>query len=481
MNIRILAKTIGGLLAILGFIIATPGIYALFWGNSTAACFFISSLIAIGLGVILWLSQRGYEAEINHRTGFAVVTFSWLSACLLGSLPYYLSGTLPSYIDAFFESTSGFSGTGSSVLLDIEATDKAILLWRSMTQWLGGMGIIVFFIAILPILGVGGVQLYRAEITGPSKDKITPRVRETAKKLWLLYVAFTATLALLLIQAGMSGYDAVNHAFTTLSTGGFSTKAAGIAAFNNPLIEYIIILFMLLSSINFALHYRVLALRDFKALLSTELKWYLAFLFAFTVLLTGIVWGPSYNSFFEAFRNALFTIVCTASSTGFTNSDYTVWPYASFTIIILMMAMGGMSGSTAGGLKCVRVLTAIKQLVLELKQIVHPSAILTVKVNQHTLPSNIIRAIWSFIFLYLMSFIGLTLVFTLDEIDILTAATAAFSALSNIGPGLGQVGPYDNFAFFPDTSKLTMAIGMLLGRLEFYTVLVIFTPEFWRK
>ncbi len=480
MKIRMLLKLMGGLLVILGSLIAVPGLFSLLQGGETAIYFFEAALGAIGIGAVLWLSHRKYQAELNHRTGFAIVALSWLSAGFLGAFPYYLSGTLPSFVDALFESISGFSGTGASVLPFIDGQDRAILLWRSMTQWLGGMGIIVFFIAILPILGVGGVHLFKAEITGPQKDKITPRVRETAKRLWLLYMSFTLILIGLLWMFGMSLYDAVNHSLTTLSTGGFSTHGDGIAYFQSVPIQIIIAAFMLFSSVNFSLHFRLIAFRDYDVLFSTELKWYLAILFVVTILCAYSV-APSSESLGTALLDSAFTVICTASSTGFTNVDYLSWPVGTHVLIILLMVMGGMSGSTAGGVKCIRLVAAMKQLLKELKQVVHPSAVYAIKANDSSIPKNTVAAIWGFIFIYFFIFSVLTTVLAFQGIDLVSSSTAVFSALSNIGPAFGDFGPYDNYAELNVVSKAVLCAGMLLGRLEFYTLLVLLTPEYWRK
>jgi trk system potassium uptake protein TrkH len=482
MELRIIAKTAGGLIVILGILLCLPTLFSLMTGGEYTQAFSQTVLIALAAGGALWWTNRNCKAELNHRTGFAVVAVSWLSACLLGALPYYFSGALPEFLNALFESTSGFSGTGASVIANVEEVRHELLLWRSMTQWLGGMGIIVFFIAILPALGLGGVQLYKAEITGPGKDKITPRVRETARKLWLLYVAFTVLLAIILSFSGMNSFDAINHALTTLSTGGFSTRAAGIKAFNSPLIEYVILSFMFLSSVNFALHYRFLILRDREALFGTELKWYVCLVVLASLSLTFSIWHPDHFPDFEpALRSALFTVTCTVSSTGFTGYDYIDWPYFSHAVILCLMVMGGMSGSTAGGVKCIRIVTMIKQILKELAQSVHPSAMLTLKTDRHSMQARIQSTIWGFLFIYFFSVVFVVLIMTFDGNDLITSSTAAISALSNIGPGLGDLGPYSNYAELSALSKSTLCAAMLLGRLEFYTVLVLITPEFWRK
>ncbi|MEZ4754475.1 MAG: potassium transporter TrkG [Bdellovibrionota bacterium] len=481
MDIKILIKTLGGLFIILGVFLIIPGVLGPnAWGETQGVFFSVGGLTLI-IGLLLWFTLRKHNVDVNHRTGFAVVSLSWLFAGLIGGLPYFISGHVSSYLDAYFESISGFTGTGSSILTSIEALPKPLLLWRSMTQWLGGMGIIVFFIAILPVMGIKGTSIFKAEVTGPSKDKITPRVRETAKKLWLLYFGYTALLAIGLAYAGMSPYDAICHSMTTLSTGGFSTRNAGIAAFNSPLIDYLIITFMILGSINFALHYRLMARRDISIFKDSEMRWYLFLTVLFTAICTYATWGAQYQSFEEAFRLSLFTVAGTASSTGFTNPDYALWAPVTQLSVLFLMVMGGSSGSTAGGVKCVRLITAAKQMSRELKQLVHPKAIFMVKSGERSIPDSVLSLIWGFLFLYLFMFSIIAIVLTFEGVEIVAAGSAALSALSNIGPGLGEVGPTGNYAHLGSTSKIILTLGMMLGRLEFYTVLVIFTPMYWRK
>lgn len=481
MNWLLLLKPLGLLLIILGVMLGVPAMHAFKHASYCFESLLVSSLIGILLGTLFLYSSRKVEGEFSNRMGFAVVTISWIFACFLGALPYYFSHALPNFVDAFFESASGFSGTGASVLTDIEATDKSLLFWRSLTQWLGGMGIIVFFIAILPLLGIGGVQLFRAETTGIQKDKITPRVRDTAKSLWLLYFGFTLILTLLLCWNGLSLYDAVNHAMTTMSTGGFSTRNLGVASFNNKNVDYLIAIFMMIGSINFGLHYRFLVFRDVQAFFDTELKGYLAITSCAIALTTGAIWINNFSSLEEAFRHAFFTIAATSSSTGFTHSNYLLWPVFTHYILILLMVMGGMSGSTAGGCKCVRLIAAFKLLAKELKQVIHPNAVLTVKTNDKSIRQNVSSAIWGFLFLYMFTFSIISAILIFEGLDLVSGCTATFSALSNIGPAFGSLGPLDNYAHLNYASKLALCAGMVMGRLEFFTVIVIFLPEYWRK
>lgn len=481
MNLKVLIRILGAVISLLGLILLIPAGFSLFSEATLIKPFCLASGISLFLGLLLFLSQRRCQAELDHRTSLAVVSLSWISACLIGALPYYLSGNI-SLLDAIFESTSGFTGTGASILKNVEEIATPLLLWRSMTQWLAGLGIIVFFIAILPALGFAGVQLFRAEFTGPNKDRVTPRVTETARKLWLLYLALTLLLMLLLKElGGLSYFDAINHALTTMATGGFSTKNAGIAHFNSAVVDYIIITFMLIAAVNFNLHFRLIRLRDWRVFCDSEIKWFFGFVVAATAIVMICNFGNSYQSLADNLRHSLFSLVAAITTTGYSNADYVQWPLLAQFFILLAMLMGGMSGSTAGGIKCIRVVAALKQLWKEFKQIVHPSAVITIRINHKTVPEQVISAIWSFIFLYLFVLLMATAIIVAHGLDLVSAVSSVISALSNIGPALGQLGPSSNYATLPDGVKATLACCMLLGRLELFAVLVIFTPAYWRR
>jgi len=481
MNVRALVKILGGQCVLLGLVFLAPTAFSYLDRDNYSGVFLAISIGCLVIGALMLLSQRNFRAELDARTSLALVTLAWVLAGVVGALPFYLSGVLPSFIDALFESISGFTGTGASVIRDVESVDRGLLLWRSLSQWVGGMGIIVFFVALLPALGLGGVQLFKAEVAGPQKDRLTPRVTETARKLWLLYVAFTVALTLALFQAGMPLFDAINHAFTTLATGGFSIKNNGIAFYNNAAIDYLIAAFMLVGAINFGLHYRFLVLKDIRAFADTELRWFFAIIAGATLAIAAVVHGAVYQAPQEALRHAFFTVASVASSTGYTNHDFVDWPPLTHVVIVLLMVMGGMSGSTAGGIKCIRIVAAFKQLNRQLRQVVHPKAIIPIKANNHIVPESVIDAIWALIFLYLLVFTMSALILTSQGLDLVSATTGSFSALSNIGPGLGDLGPMANYAGLPDVSKVTLIVCMLLGRLEFFTVLVLFTPTYWRR
>lgn len=485
MDIRQIIKIVIGIIPVgIGFALLVPALYAFFYGGSAAWIFMYVAAGCFGVSLFSQLFTGIRECDfdkLHHRSAFAIVTFSWLMAAVIGSLPYYFSGTFPSYVDCFFESMSGFSGTGATVLNDIEGVGKDLLLWRSMTQLLGGIGVITFFIAILPTLGINGVHIFRAEITGPQKDKVKPRVGGIARTFCTIFAVILVLVTVVLYCAGLSFYDAVNHAFTAIATGGFSTKNIGVAAFKNPLSEYVLATAMLISSINFGLFYLLLTGRAKKVFFDTELRWYLAIVTLVVLLITFFNWRTEYATLSESFRLSFFIVTSTVSSTGFTNVNYLEWGYFPQLLLFFLMLMGGMSGSTAGGIKCVRIVAAIKLIFKEFKSFLHPSAVLTVRINQMAVRPDIADMIWAFIFLYGVVAGIVSALLTINGLDFTTASTAAVSALSNIGPAFGSLGPYGNHAALPELSKVVLAFAMFIGRLEFFTALIILTPAYWRK
>ncbi|RIL00040.1 MAG: potassium transporter [Proteobacteria bacterium] len=417
----------------------------------------------------------------SRRRLSCALTCGWLLACLAGACPYYFSGVLPTFTDALFESVSGFSCTGATLIEDIEGVDGPIVLWRSMTQWLGGMGIILFFVAVLPLLGFGGVELFKAEVAGPQKDKITPRVRDTAKKLWLIYLSLTVLLFVLLLESGMGAFDGLNHALTTVSSGGFSSRNNGIASFDNAVLEFILAIFMLLAAVNFTLLYRFIVQRDYAVFSDTELTWYMGALGVACLSASLMLYFGPAPSLQDALRYGFFSVASSISSTGFYSAPHISPPSFLQLLIVLLIVMGGMSGSTAGGVKCIRLVAALKQLVKQLRQVVHPSAVMTIKANEQPIPESIVNAIWGLIFLFFLVFSIAAGILTIEGYDLVTASSAAFASLSNVGPSLSQLSPGASYAEFSLVSKLTLAACMLLGRLEFFTVLVLLTPAYWRR
>ena len=478
MNYTIVAHLLGWLFAILGAFLLIPGGVALAFGESVFPWLGSAVFWAATGGVLAWFT-RTKKTRIRPRDSFVAVAGAWLAVSLVGALPYVLVGDF-SIADAIFESASGFTTTGSTIMSDIEGQTKGLLFWRAFTQWLGGMGIIVFTIAILPLLGIGGMQLFKAEVPGPTADKVSPRVATTARALWVVYVGFTVAEIVALLLAGMTFYDAVCHSLTTLSTGGFSTKNASIAAFNSPLIEWIIIFFMFCGGINFVLHFKAFSSRSLRPFKDMEFYYYLATVVVGAALIAGgLVFTGTLTE--GAIRTALFQSISLITTTGYATADFELWPNATLIVVMLMLVLGGMAGSTAGGVKGLRVLLSFRSLQSTLWRLIHPHAVRPVKYGRKVVSDNVLSGVWAFLTAYagiavlLAAFVG-----ALDY-DPLTAITTSLTALGNVGPGLGEVGPFDNFAHFPATAKVVLAGAMVLGRLEIFTLLVFLSPEFWRR
>ncbi|NQU87339.1 MAG: TrkH family potassium uptake protein, partial [Mariniphaga sp.] len=396
------------------------------------------------------------------------------------SLPYILSGSIPNFTDAFFETISGFTTTGSSILQDIEALPHGILFWRSISQWLGGMGIIVLSLAILPIFGIGGMQLYAAEVPGPAPDKISPKIKQTAKMLWGIYLLLTVFEAIFLWIGGMSLYDSICHSFTTMATGGFSTKQASIAHWNSPFIHYVIIIFMFLAGTNFSLTYCALNGKFKKVFKNEEFKYYLGFIGLFTlVIFAGLLISEQYGTE-KAFRDSLFQVVSIITTTGYATADYLIWHPFITILIFSLFFFGGSAGSTGGGIKIMRIVILLKNSYYELRRMIHPHAIIPVRFNQHSVDPKIVTNVLAFFIMYFLIFIVGTVIFTLLEPDMESSMGAVATCLGNIGPGIGNVGPAENFAHVAPAGKWFLSALMLLGRLELLTVLVLFSPSFWK-
>jgi trk system potassium uptake protein TrkH len=384
-------------------------------------------------------------------------------------------------VDAFFESVAGFTTTGSTVMPRIEGTARTLLLWRSFIQWVGGMGIILFTVAVLPLLGIGGMQLFRVEVPGPVKDKLRPRVIETARRLWAIYVGLTALEAGALWFAGMEAFEAICHAFTTLATGGFSTRDASVGGFGSPALEWIVIVFMALAGVNFVLHYRVVTLGAKGVRGDAELRYYAAVLAAATLMLLPFLPAEHASSPHESLRNALFAVVSVATTTGYGTTDFERWPAFAQFVLLQLMILGGMSGSTAGGVKSLRVLLGFRALGAAVDRLLHPHAVRPVKYGGRAVPDDVIAAIWAFFVAYFAIAALASALVAGFGYDLVTAVSAVLTTLGNVGPGLGAVGPFDNFAHFPDALKLLLSACMLAGRLEIFTFLVLLHPSFWRR
>lgn len=481
-NFPIIFRTLGSLLFIESFFLLTSLFVALLYNESDSKGLALSTLITIAVGSFLFFVNKKASQNFGKREGYIIVGVSWVIFSFFGALPFYISGAIPSYTNAFFETISGFTTTGASILNDIESLPHGLLFWRSLTQWIGGMGMIVLSLAVLPILGIGGMQLFVAEVPGIEPDKLHPRIKETAKRLWGIYILFTFAETILLLLGGMSLFDAINHSFTTMATGGYSTKQASIAYFQSPYIEYVITIFMLLAGTNFTLSYFALKLNFNKLYKNEEFHFYIGFIFFFTLLITFGLYITGVEENLEgAFRNSFFQVVSIITTTGFATDDYLLWAPLLTVLIFVLMFFGGSAGSTGGGVKIIRIVLLIKNSALEFKRLIHPNAIIPARYNNRAVSPEIITNVLAFIVFYILIFVFGTVVMSAMNLEIDTAMGAVIASLGNIGPGIGEVGPADNFANIPAFGKWFLSFLMLIGRLEIFTVLILFSPTFWRN
>ncbi len=453
----------------------------------------LASIASMFLGAFFMYYTRDHKKEVKRKEGYIIVTFGWVVMSMSGMLPYLFSGAIPGVTNAFFETISGYTTTGASILEDIEAMPKGILLWRSITHWIGGMGIIVLAIAILPLLGIGGMQLFSAEAPGPSADKLHPRITDTAKRLWYIYVGYTVAETILLKLAGMSFFDAVNHSLSTLSTGGFSTKNASLAYWNDsPLIQYIVVFFMFLAGSNFVLSYFAFKGKVQRVLKDEEFRYYSIFVIVFSIIAAFVIYYQANVEVSEyhpmvlgaaesSFRHSLFQVIAVITTTGFVSADFTNWTPFLTIFFFGLMFLGGSAGSTAGGIKVMRHLLIIKNGLLEFKRTLHLNAIIPVRYNNKTVKEHIVYNIIAFFVLYMLLFIIGALVLGALGLDFMSAIGGAATSLGNVGPGLGSLNPLSNFNSLPDLGKWWCGFLMLAGRLELFTVLILFTPYFWKK
>ena len=483
-NIKVVTNVVGSLIIISGALMTLSIPISIYYKATDLKALITSSIITLLAGLLVKFSTRNHKNdEVKKRDGYLIVALGWISMTIFGSLPYVVSGAIPNYTDAFFETISGLTTTGATILEDIEAMPKGILFWRSMTQWIGGMGIIVLTIAILPLLGVGGMELFASEAPGPTKDKIHPRIKETAKRLWFIYCSLTLVQCVLLMLAGMNFYDAINHALTTMSTGGFSTKQASVAHFDTPIIQYIIIAFMFIAGTNFTLLYFGVKLQFKKFWKNDEFKWYLGTVVALTLMIVGVLYLDQLNNgaLEENFRAVLFQVVSIITTTGYATTDFTTWGSFVTFIFFLLLFTGASAGSTSGGMKLVRIILLMKNGFLEFKRKLHPNAIIPVTLNHQSVPPKIIYNLLAFVFFYLFMFVAGAIVMTFLGVDFMEALSAVATSIGNVGPGIGKLGPSHTFYYLPDTAKWVLAFLMLLGRLELFTIAIIFTPYFWKR
>ncbi len=483
MNPLILAKIISILLIIISGFMAIPAGIALYCGEEQSFGAFAGTIAVTAAcsGAVFFMLRKKRAVALSTRDGFLMVTLSWVLASLIGAIPFYLSGSIPSFTDAFFETISGFSTTGASILTDIESLPRSMLFWRSLTHWLGGMGIVVLTVAVLPLMGVGGLQLIQAEAPGPTVDRLTPRIAGTAKLLWFIYIGLTVAETTLLMLGGMDLFDALTHTFGTLATGGFSTKNAGVGHFRSAYIDGIITVFMLLAGINFTLHFRFLSGR-FKLLLrDSELKAYLLIFASSTAVLAFTLYGTTHQTIGQCLRYASFNAASIMTTTGFATADYEQWAFISQIILFILMFVGGCSGSTGGGIKVMRLVVLFKQALNEMRLLLHPRGVFTLKLSGTMVKKDIVYGVSGFFFLYVAMCLVITFIVASAGHDISTSFSTALATVGNIGPGFGKIGPMENYAFFEDYIKWVLSFAMLAGRLELYTVLVIFLPRFWRR
>jgi trk system potassium uptake protein TrkH len=481
MNFKIIFRVLGFLLFVEGIAMVLSYFVALIYGEYDQNAFLISAGINIILGGLIVFLTRNASKDIGRKEGYIIVSSVWIVFSFFGSLPYVISGAIPNFTNAFFETMSGFTTTGSSILADIESLPHGILFWRSITQWLGGMGIIVLSLAVLPVFGIGGMQLFMAEVPGPTPDKISPRIRQTAKTLWVIYLGFTVVETLLLFIGGMSVFDAVCHSFTTMATGGFSTKQASIAHWSSPFIQYVIVIFMFFAGTNFTLSYLAIKGKFKRVFKDEELKYYGLFILSFTLIIFIGLLVTSQIGVEKSFREALFQVVSIITTTGYATADYLTWTPVFTALIFALFFFGGSAGSTGGGMKIMRIVLLLKNSYYELRRMVHPHAIIPVKFNNHSVDSKIITNVLAFFMFYFVIFGASSVIFTFIEPDMQSSMGAVATSLGNIGPGLGSVGPAENFLHIKPVGKWFLSFLMLLGRLELFTVLVLFSPSFWKE
>lgn len=483
MHFRAITRIVGLLVILFSGTMFIPGLVALIYRDGAGRAFSQTFFVAVTIGLILWWPNRKQKHELKPREGFLIVVLFWTVLGSVGALPFLFSERPNlSLTDAFFESFSGLTTTGATTLVGLDSLPKAILFYRQMLQWMGGMGIIVLAVAILPILGVGGMQLYRAEMPGPLKDnKMRPRIAETAKTLWLIYVLLTVGCALALWGAGMSVFDAIGHSFATIAIGGFSTHDASIGYFASPTINTIIAIFLLISGCNYGLHFALLSGRSLKVYWrDPEFRMFIAVQFTLVLVCTVILWWHGiYKSGMETINQAFFQVVSMATTAGFTTDSFAKWPLFLPMLLLCSAFIGGCAGSTGGGLKVIRILLLYLQGTRELKRLVHPNAVYTIKLGNRALPERILEAVWGFFSAYALVFIVSMLAIIATGVDEFSAFAAITATLNNLGPGLGVVA--DNFTTMPPAAKWVLVMTMLFGRLEVFTLLVLFTPTFWRK
>jgi len=480
MNYKVILKVLGNVLKYELMLLIIPLIISLYYGEGDAKAFFITIII---MAPVAWMlsSIKTKKNDIYAKEGFLTVGLSWLLISVVGSIPFILSGAIPSLIDAFFETVSGFSTTGATILTEIESLPKGILFWRTFTHWIGGMGFLIFILALIPSLGANTIQLLKAESPGPTPGKIVPKIKETAKILYIIYFVLTVIQTILLMIAGLSLYDAAIHALGTAGTGGFSNMNASVAAFNNPAVEWIITIFMMLFGVNFALYFQLTRGNIKSVFKSEELKYYFLIVLVATIFITINILDFNGGNIGTSIRQSAFQVSSIITSTGFVTVNFDLWPTLSKMILTLLMLVGAMAGSTGGGIKTIRILIMLKAIKREINKILHPKRIKSVKIDGKVIEEETISGVFLFIGAYIVISLIAILIVAIDGFDIVTTVTSVITSMSNIGPGFGIIGPIGNFSEFSPLSKLVLSFCMLAGRLEIYPMLIMFSSSIWRK
>ena len=480
MNYRMIFKSLGTVLCIEAVCMVPSLLVSSIYGQGDTVAFLLSILILVSLGLGLRLIKT-ITNDIYTRDGFAIVALGWLLVTIFGAMPFYISGSVPSVMDALFESASAFSTTGASIIREIEELPKGIIFWRSFAHWMGGMGVLILMIAILPSVKANTLHIMKAETPGPTPEKLVPKIGQAAQIMYIIYIVMTAIEVVFLLAGGMPLYDSLIHAFGTASTGGFSSRNASVGAYGSAYIEIIITIFMLMFGVNFSMYYAILKGNVKSILRDEELRFYLGTVLAAIILIVLNTYGTVYQSIGEAVRFTSFQVSSVITTTGYATADFTLWPVFSQCLLVLLMFMGASAGSTAGGIKCIGIMVLFKIIRREIIKIIHPRSVQTVKFNGRVIEEETLSRIMAFFFAYIAVFTASVILVSLDNKDIVTTATAVIACISNIGPGLGSVGPAGNFADFSIISKAVLSLCMIIGRLEIYPILLLFAPTFWKR
>lgn len=480
MNITAILNIIGHVMKYEIILLLIPFFVALFYGQGDANAFLYTVLLMIPIALIL-IKIKGKKNEIYAKEGFLTVGLAWIVISFFGALPFIFSGAIPSLVDAFFETSSGFTTTGASILTEIQSLPKGILFWRSFTHWVGGMGFLIFILALMPTFSGNTIHLLKAESPGPTPGKIVPKIKQTAKILYAIYFVLTLIETIFLKSAGLSWYDSIIHALGTAGTGGFSNMNASVAAFNNPAVEWIITIFMLLFGVNFVLYFQLIRGNVKAFFKSEELKWYLIAVFASIIIIAVNIIPFNHGDVTKSIRDSAFQVSSIVTTTGYATVNFNLWPTLSKVILIMLMFMGAMAGSTGGGIKTIRIVIIFKAIRREIDKILHPRRVKSVKIDGNVVEEETISGVFLFIFAYIIISLIAIFIVSFDNFDITTTVTSVIATLSNIGPGLEMVGPAGNFSAFSDLSKLVLSFCMLAGRLEIYPMLILFSPSLWKK